>query len=133
CSNNAVDPGETVTANFSIRNVGTVSTTNLVATLLAGGGISLPSAPQTFGAISGGGAVAMPFTFTMFGACGSSNAAILQLQDGSANLGTISFPFVIGQSSVLSENFDAVAAPALPIGWSTAASGGQSIWVTSSA
>jgi uncharacterized repeat protein (TIGR01451 family) len=133
CSNNAVDPGETVTANFSVRNVGTVPTTNLVATLLAGGGISSPSAPQNFGVISGGAAVAMPFTFTMFGACGSSNAAILQLQDGSANLGTISFPFVIGQSSVLTENFDAVAPPALPIGWSTAASGGQSVWVTSSA
>jgi PKD repeat protein len=132
CSNNAVDPGETVTANFSIRNIGTAPTTNLVATLFSGGGISSPSAAQNFGVISGGAAVARPFTFTMFGACGSSNAAILQLQDGTANLGTISFPFVIGQSSVLAENFDAVAPPALPIGWSTAASGGQSVWVTSS-
>jgi PKD repeat protein len=133
CSNNAVDPGETVTANFSIRNIGTVPTTNLVATLLSGGGISSPSDPQNFGVISGGAAVARPFTFTMFGNCGSSNAAILQLQDGTANLGTISFPFVIGQSSVLAENFDKVAPPALPAGWSTAASGGQSVWVTSSA
>jgi PKD repeat protein len=133
CSNNAVDPGETVTANFSIRNAGTAPTTNLVATLLAGGGISSPSAPQNFGVISGSAAVAKPFTFTMFGTCGASNAAVLQLQDGAANLGTISFPFVIGQSSVLAENFDGVATPALPAGWSTAASGGQSVWVTSSA
>jgi PKD repeat protein len=133
CSNNAVDPGETVTANFSIRNIGTVSTTNLVATLLSGGGISSPSGPQNFGVIAGGAAVARPFTFTMFGSCGSSNAAMIQLQDGAVNLGTISYPFVIGKSVVLTENFDAVAPPALPAGWSTAASGGQSVWVTSSA
>jgi PKD repeat protein len=133
CSNNAVDPGETVTANFRIRNAGTAPTTNLVATLLAGGGISLPSGPQAFGVISGGATVARPFTFTMFGACGSSNAAVLQLQDGTSNLGTISFPFVIGRSSVLAQNFDALTPPALPLGWSTAASGGQSVWISSSA
>jgi hypothetical protein len=128
-----VDPGETVTANFSILNAGTAPTTNIVATLIAGGGISSPSAPQNFGVISGGTAVARPFTFTMFGTCGASNVAVLQLQDGSSNLGTISFPFVVGQSSVLAENFDAVAAPSLPAGWSTDASGGQSAWVTTSA
>jgi PKD repeat protein len=133
CPNNAVDPGETVTANFSIRNTGTAPTTNLVATLLAGGGISFPSAPQNFGVITGGAAVARPFTFTMFGTCGASNVANLQLQDGSSNLGTISFPFVVGRSSVLTENFDALAIPSLPVGWSTAASGGQSAWVTTSA
>jgi PKD repeat protein len=133
CPNNAVDPGETVTANFSIRNAGTATTTNLVATLLASGGISLPSAPQNFGVISGGAAVARPFSFTMFGTCGASNAAVLQLQDGTSNLGTISFPFVVGRSSVLAENFDAVATPSLPPGWSTSASGGQSAWVTTSA
>jgi PKD repeat protein len=133
CPNNAVDPGETVTANFSIRNIGTASTTNLVATLLAVGGISNPSVPQNFGVVSGGAAVARPFTFTMFGTCGVYNAAVFQLQDGAANLGTISFPFVVGQSSVLAENFDAVVIPSLPAGWSTAASGGQSVWVTSSA
>ena len=133
CTNNAVDPGETVTANFSIRNLGTAPTTNLVATLLAGGGVTYPSAPQNFGAIPGGSAAAMPFTFTMFGSCGASNVAILHLQDGLANLGTMSFPFVIGQSKVLSENFDSVAPPALPLAWSTAATGGQSVWVSSSA
>src|SRR5262249_4742155 len=65
CSNNAVDPGETVTAYFSIRNVGTAPTTNVVATLLAGGGITWPSGPQNFGVIPGGGTVSQPFTFTM--------------------------------------------------------------------
>src|SRR5262249_39764300 len=128
CVNNAVDPGETVTANFSIRNTGTAPTTNLVATLLVGGGVTSPSGAQNFGVIPGGAAAARPFTFTMFGTCGASNVAVLQLQDGPSNLGTISFPFVIGQSSLLAENFDSLAPPALPSGWSTAASGGQSTW-----
>ena len=132
CSNNAVDPGETVTANFSIRNAGTAPTTNLVATLLAGGGVTSPSGSQNYGVVSAGNAVARPFTFTMFGNCGSSNVVVLQLQDGLVNLGIISFPFVIGKSGVLVENFDSVTVPALPAGWSTAAISGQSPWVTSS-
>ena len=131
CSNNAVDPGETVTANFSIRNAGTALTTNLIATLLSGGGITSPSGPQNFGAIAAGAAVSRPFTFTMFGSCGSSNAALFQLQDGPANLGTLSFPFVIGQSTLLAENFDGLVVPALPADWQTSATGGQSPWVTS--
>ena len=133
CVNNAVDPGETVTANFSIRNLGTAPTTNLVATLVAGGGVTSPSGPQNFGAILGGTSAVMPFTLTMFGVCGASNVAVLQLQDGPANLGTMPFPFIIGRSSVLAENFDALPAPALPAGWSTASAGGQSVWVSSSA
>src|SRR5438034_10093163 len=32
--NGVVDPGETVTVNLSLKNIGTASTTNLVATLL---------------------------------------------------------------------------------------------------
>ncbi len=131
CSNNAVDPGETVTANFSIRNAGSAPTTNLIATLLASGGVTAPSGSQNYGAISAGASVARPFTFTMFGSCGSSNVALLQLYDGSINLGTLPFPFVIGQSTVLAENFDSIAAPALPLGWQTSATGGQSPWVTS--
>ena len=34
-TNGVIDPGETVTVNFALQNIGTVNTTNLVATLLA--------------------------------------------------------------------------------------------------
>ena len=47
CTNGVVDPGETVTVNFGLTNTGTADTTNLVATLLATGGIVSPSGPQT--------------------------------------------------------------------------------------
>ena len=130
CPNGAVDPGETVTVNFSLINIGTANTTNLVASLLATGGIVSPSGPQTYGVlVANGAAVTQPFTFTASGSCGGTNTASLQLQDGIANLGTVTFSFPLGQLSVasaFSQNFDGVTAPALPAGWATSASGGQS-------
>ena len=67
----AIDPGETVTVNLPVRNVGTADTTSLVGTLLPTGGVTSPGAPQVYGVvIAGGPAVARPFTFTASGACG---------------------------------------------------------------
>ena len=135
CPNGVVDPAETVTVNFGLKNIGTASTTNLVATLLTTGGILSPSGPQTYGVASANGAaVARSFTFTATGSCGGTDTASLQLQDGTANLGTVTFSFPLGQSSVstvFSQNFDGVTAPALPAGWATSTSGAQSAWVTS--
>ena len=137
CPNGVVDPAETVTVNFGLRNIGTANTTNLVVTLLATGGILSPGGPQTYGVLMANGtAVAQPFTFTATGSCGGTNTASLQLQDGAANLGTLTFSFRLGQStvaSVFSENFDGVTAPALPAGWRSSASNAQSAWVASKA
>jgi uncharacterized repeat protein (TIGR01451 family) len=134
CTNGVVDPAETVTVNFGLANTGNANTTNLVATLLPTGGILFPSGPQTYGVLSTNGtAVAQPFTFTAIGICGGTNTASLQLQDGTANLGTVTFSFLLGQPSVttvFSENFDGVTAPALPAGWTTSSSGAESNWVT---
>ncbi len=132
CTNGALDPGEQVTLNLSLRNAGTLGTTNLVATLLAAGGIYSPSGPQNYGALAaGGGAVSKPFTFILSGTCGGTNLATLQLQDGPVNLGTISFLLPLGVlAPAFTENFDAVTAPALPAGWTTATSGAQSGWFT---
>lgn len=119
-------------------NTGTAKTTNLVATLLATGGVVSPSGPQTYGVLNtNGAAVVQPFTFaTAIGSCGGTNIASLQLQDGAAGLGTVTFSFRLGQpgaASVFSENFDGVAAPALPAGWASSASNAESAWVTSTA
>ncbi|HEY5480424.1 MAG TPA: protease pro-enzyme activation domain-containing protein, partial [Verrucomicrobiae bacterium] len=135
CPNGVVDPAETVTVNFGLQNIGTASTTNLVATLLSTDGILSPSGPQTYGVLGAKGtAVVQPFTFTAAGSCGGTNTASLQLQDGAADLGTVTFSFRLGQggiSNVFSQSFDDVTAPALPAGWTTATSGSQSAWVTS--
>ena len=132
-TNGGIDPGETVTVNFGIKNAGSASTTNLVATLLASGGVTLPSSPQNFGALAaGGGAASLPFTFVASGNCGGSLAATLQLQDGPTSYGTVTYNFVLGVLGVsFIESFDGVTRPALPSGWTTTATGGQTNWSTS--
>ncbi|HVM47352.1 MAG TPA: HYR domain-containing protein [Candidatus Acidoferrum sp.] len=137
CTNGVVDPGEAVTVSLGLQNVGTANTVNLVATLLATNGILSPGAPQTYGLLlTNGGAVAQPFSFTTSGNCGDTNIVTLQLQDGSANLGAVSFAFRLGQlvaGTIFSQNFESVTAPNLPAGWSTSATNAQSPWVTSTA
>jgi uncharacterized repeat protein (TIGR01451 family) len=135
CSNNAVDPGETVTLNFGLVNTGSAKTTNLVATLQANGAITSPSAAQTYGVLNAGGAAVMrPFSFTANGSCGGVITATLQLQDGVTSLGSVSFAIRLGAPAIgttFSQSFDASASPALPANWSTAVSSGiQAKWVT---
>jgi hypothetical protein len=47
-TNNAIDPLETVTVNFSLHNIGNVDSPDVTATLLASGGVSNPSGPQIY-------------------------------------------------------------------------------------
>jgi hypothetical protein len=135
CPNGAVDPGERVTMSFGLKNIGTGNTLNLVATLLPSAGVLSPSGPQTYGVIGANGALGTrSFNFTASGSCGTTITATLDLQDGTANLGRVSFSFLLGKQSVtnlFSENFDGVTAPALSPGWTTSASGAASGWVTS--
>jgi PKD repeat protein len=134
-TNGVVDPGETVTVNFSVQNTGTAATTNLVATLLATSDVNSPSGSQFYGLVSTNGTpVSEPFGFTAGGTCGGVINAMFQLQDGAADLGTISFSIPLGvTTAIFTQNFDSVAAPSLPAGWATSASGAQSNWVTSTA
>ncbi len=119
--NGAIDPGEKVTVNFTLKNIGTSSTSNLVATLLSTGGVLNPSGPQTYGVVAAnGGTGTQPFTFRADPnlGCGDTLVATLHLQDGATDLGNVTFSFTLGTLQVsLVENFDGVAAPALPAGW----------------
>jgi len=100
-ANNAIDPGETVAVNFSLKNFGTADTTNLMATLLPGNGVVSPSGSQAYGVLpAGGGAVSRSFLFTASGACGGTITNVLQLQDGPANLGTVKQAFTLGAMSL---------------------------------
>jgi subtilisin-like proprotein convertase family protein len=96
-ANGAIDPGETVTVNLDLSNVGTANTSSLVATLQATGGVTSPSGPQNYGVVvAGGPAVTRPFTFTAGTTCGQTITATLQLQDGATNLGNVTFTFLTG-------------------------------------
>lgn len=106
-TNGAVDPYETVTVNWTLANVGTAPTTNLVATLLTSNGVYFPSGSQNFGAILAGSNVTRSFTFTPGGSCGGSVTGVVQLVDGAANMGTLVrvFPLGITQSTVVTQVF----------------------------
>ena len=116
-ANNAIDPGETVTVNFALQNIGTQNTSNLVATLQASGGVVNPSGPQTYGAIVAGGApVSKPFTFTAGGACGGAIVATLSLQDGVNDLGAVNFTFNLGTAIINNGTFANTAPITIPSG-----------------
>jgi subtilisin-like proprotein convertase family protein len=98
-SNSALDPGETVTVSLPIINNGGAgaTTTNLIATLQAVGGVSSPSGPQNYGAVvQGGGPVTRSFTFTVSATCGNLVNITLQLQDGATDYGTIVYSLRTG-------------------------------------
>jgi hypothetical protein len=131
-SNGTLDPDETVSVSFTLRNAasGTATTTNLVARLLAEGGVAAPSEPQNYGALATGAMASRPFTFTAQGDCGGVVTAVLVLEDGPVSVGRLTNVFRLGQRvTVFSENFDGVAAPALPAGW-TATAVGAAPWRT---
>jgi uncharacterized repeat protein (TIGR01451 family) len=95
-ANGGIDPGETVTIDFAMQNVGSLPTANLVATLLNANGVSGASGPKTYGALLAGGASRTnQFTFTASGAAGSTLNATFQLQDSGTNFATVVFPFVL--------------------------------------
>jgi subtilisin family serine protease len=94
--NGAVDPGETVTLELALGNVGTADTSALVATLLEGGGIVPITRSAEFGRLAASGpGVSLPFQLVANGACGGSAVATLSLSDGDRNLGlaTFTIPF----------------------------------------
>jgi hypothetical protein len=136
--NGVLDPGETVTVSLGAQNSGNAglcTTGALTGTLQVSGGVTSPSGPQNYGALcSGSPAVFRDFTFTVDPAlaCGSSVTASLVMMDGATNYGTLTYAFTTGSTLVFFiENFDGVVAPALPAGWTTAATGAEVPWVTS--
>jgi subtilisin-like proprotein convertase family protein len=98
-ANMALDPGETVTVNLPIVNNGGAgaTTSNLVATLQATGGVSSPSGPQTYGAVAQGApAVVKSFTFTVSAACGQIANVTLHLVDGATDYGNVVYNMQVG-------------------------------------
>ena len=134
--NSAVDPGETVTVDLRLLNSGAAATTNLVASLAAGGGVTNPSGPQNYGAIAPGGTAIGTYTFNAQSAlqCGGVLTATLQLIDNGNPLPNVSFSFTAGAKGppFFTEDFDGVVAPALPAGWiaTNAVNPDNIFWVT---
>jgi subtilisin-like proprotein convertase family protein len=109
-NNNAIDPNEQVTVNFTFTNAGTGSTDNLTATLQSSGGVIPITTTQSYGAIPAGGAATRPFTLAATSTCGGTITATFQLQDGASNLGVFNFAFALGTPTTT--NFGPFANPA---------------------
>ena len=136
--NGVIDPGEDITISFGATNIGPGPTENLVVTLLPTGGVTFPSGPVNYGVVASGATGFGEFHFSNNSTCGGTITLTFHLQDGDLDLGNVSIPFTLGvlvnSPATFTENFDGVAAPALPVGWTTARSGAGAnpvLWVTS--
>lgn len=112
-TNGVVDPGETVSMELRLTNVGSASTSNLVATLVPNANVLAPSGPQNYGAVAPGATVGRNFTFTASATCGANLTLTLQLQDGATNLGTVNY--TVGTGAVGSPVTTSYTGPAVAI------------------
>lgn len=117
-ANNAIDPGERVTVDLELHNNGTAATTNLVATLVTGGGVSSPSLPQSYGVLTTTAgpspSATRDFSFTASGVCGGSITATWNLNDGPDNLGTVTKTFQLGATVNTTTTFSNSAPITIP-------------------
>ncbi|MGH9760560.1 MAG: S8 family serine peptidase, partial [Blastocatellia bacterium] len=98
-ANGVLDTGETVTVSFCAQNTGGADTTNAVGTLMASGGVTSPGPAQTYGVLhSAGAAVCKNFSFRVDPSlqCGSPVTASIHFQDGSKDLGTLTYTLLTG-------------------------------------
>jgi len=95
--NGGIDIGEDVTLRFYLRNIGSLDTEDLVVKLQATGGVNNPSPQQSYGVmVAGGPADFRDFSFQADGTNGGILVATLTMQDGTNDLGSLTFPYALG-------------------------------------
>jgi uncharacterized repeat protein (TIGR01451 family)/uncharacterized delta-60 repeat protein len=113
-ANGAIDPGETVTLNLALRNIGNQNTAGgIVAALQPTGEILSPSGAQSYGPLAAAGAaVSRPFTFTVNGTNGQTVSAFFNLTDNGVFLADniVRVDFVLGATT----NFASTNSISLP-------------------
>lgn len=126
-TNNAIDPEELVTVAFGLKNVGSLDASNVTATLLATNGVTpITSNAVSYGALlTNGVPVTNNFQFRVTGTVGNNFDAVLSIEDGTNNLGTVPFTFRIGPPPpiLLSEDFASITG-----GSDTSTSGSSTGW-----
>jgi uncharacterized repeat protein (TIGR01451 family) len=135
-TNGVPDPGELVSYDLALRNVGTADTTDVQAELQPTGGVVQTDVPQDYGVLTAGGASAsanFPFLVDPGLACGAPLTLTWNLSDDGNPLGTIVQNLTVGGTTTTTtplQNFDGVTAPALPSGWVNVNTGVGNPWVT---
>lgn len=95
-ANSLIDPNEVVSVSFSLKNVNTSATTNLVATLQATGGVTAPSAAQSYGALAPNASDTRTYSFTAASTVNGALTATFDLTDNGTPIGTASFALPAG-------------------------------------
>jgi subtilisin-like proprotein convertase family protein len=114
-ANGSIDPGELVTANISLRNIGSGPATNLVAALAASSGVIPLSGVQNYGLLDPmGAAVSRPFTFLAAGVCGGSVTGLFRLTNGPTALASVTNTFLLGAPGPATNSFASVGAITIP-------------------
>ncbi|MFO1487033.1 MAG: Calx-beta domain-containing protein [Verrucomicrobiota bacterium] len=110
--NGVIDPGESVSLLFALRNGGGTNTSNLKATLLATNGVTSPSGTQNYGTLAVGGASASrQYSFIASGSNGQAVVATFLLTNGTASAGSATFTFILGNSAGSFTNAGAISIP----------------------
>ena len=110
--NGGVEPGETVTMAFYLKNVGTTTASSLTAGLLASGGVTSPGATMNYGSLTAGGvAVARTNTFTTSGSPGGTVTASLVVTNSGQWIGTVNFTFILGGTYTFANITAAITIP----------------------
>ena len=108
-NNSVIDPGETLTVLFGFRNSGGTNAVNMSAAMLATNGIVPVTTSQNYGAMVVGAPVkSRPFTFTANGTNGQTIVATFALTDNGSPIGTGSFTFTLGSTTLSFTNGSAI-------------------------
>ncbi len=107
--NGVIDPGETVTVWFGLRNASGTNTVNLVASLLETNGIVpvpvSPSAPKSYGVlVTNGPAKFQTFTFRNNATNSQTITPVLRLVDGTFVSYATFPPFTVGRTATTYSN-----------------------------
>lgn len=114
-TNGAVDPGEMVRVNLSLKNTGTRAATNLQVTLLATNGVVSPGGAVAFSTLNNDGvAVSGAFQFIANGSAGETISPTFQLSDETGVLGLVSVPCLLGLRTIQTYSFTNATALTIP-------------------
>ncbi|MGH9160080.1 MAG: carboxypeptidase-like regulatory domain-containing protein [Vicinamibacteraceae bacterium] len=94
--NGAVDPGEFVIVDITLRNTGFAPTANLEGRLLENATVKRPSGARRYGAIPPGGEATQRYNWRASGLCGEPYLLQLLVADGSTSFGTFEATELLG-------------------------------------
>lgn len=121
------EPGEDLTLTIALTNISTLTASNVTADIPGAGAVS-------YGTINNAATGTRQFTYTVPAntPCGSLLTLMMNV-NSSLGAKSFSIPVAVGlKSTTLAQNFDSVAAPNLPAGWTTSTEAAGVTFVTAS-